>query len=252
MACHPSSEFFVNPALTLAEHLAPVTPLLIGTDPVADALAAHAARSLAGLSGTAGAWLSSAQAAGSPPVLARATGRSVGESGQVTNDIFWDPYEDESSTTQQISTVLVVGPTGQSPAVPLPGTGLLPEPIFGAGTAPSAVSPLVAALESALPRALRIGPEEVPSTAEGEPGVGIGPRDAFSWTMAMLSRIDHAAVYVGLLTRARAPIDSPDGLGRPGRSVAHLPSTGGRPAWGNGREPWDAGRRDEGESGSWS
>jgi hypothetical protein len=136
--------------------------------------------------------------------------------------------------------------------VPLPGTGLLPEPIFGAGTAPSAVSPLVAALESALPRALRIGPEEVPSTAEGEPGVGIGPRDAFSWTMAMLSRIDHAAVYVGLLTRARAPIDSPDGLGRPGRSVAHLPSTGGRPAWGNGREPWDAGRRDEGESGSWS
>ena len=99
MACHPSSEFFVNPALTLAEHLAAGTPLLIGTDPVADALAAHAARSLAGLSGTAGAWLSSAQAAGSPPVLARATGRSVGESGQVTNDIFWDPYEDESSTT---------------------------------------------------------------------------------------------------------------------------------------------------------
>ena len=254
MACHPSSEFFVNPALTLAEHLAAGTPLLIGTDPVADALAAHAARSLAGLSGTAGAWLSSAQAAGSPPVLARATGRSVGESGQVTNDIFWDPYEDESSTTQQISTVLVVGPTGQSPAVPLPGTGLLPEPIFGAGAAPSTVSPLVAALESALPRALRIGPEEVPSTAvtEGEPGAGIGPRDAFSWTMAMLSRIDHAAVYVGLLTRARAPIDSPDGLGRPGRSVAHLPATGGRPAWGDGREAWDDGRQEEGESGSWS
>src|SRR6476469_3647112 len=31
MACHPSSEFFVNPALTLAEHLAAGTPLLIGT-----------------------------------------------------------------------------------------------------------------------------------------------------------------------------------------------------------------------------
>ena len=72
MACHPSSEFFVNPALTLAEHLAAGTPLLIGTDPVADALAAHACRSLAGLAGCAGAWLSSGQAAGSPPVLARA------------------------------------------------------------------------------------------------------------------------------------------------------------------------------------
>ena len=71
-------------------------------------------------------------------VLRVAAPVQVGESGQVTNDIFWDPYEDESSTTQQISTVLVVGPTGQSPAVPLPGTGLLPEPIFGAGTAPSA------------------------------------------------------------------------------------------------------------------
>ena len=60
MACHPSSEFFVNPALTLAEHLAAGTPLLIGTDPVADALAAlrlpFAGRRSPGI---AGAWLGS-------------------------------------------------------------------------------------------------------------------------------------------------------------------------------------------------
>lgn len=259
MACHPSAEFFVNPALTLAEHLAVGTPLVIGTDPLADALAAHAARSLAGLAGTAGSWLSSTQAAGSPPVLARASGRSVGGSGEVTDDIFWDPYEEDAAATQQISTVLVVGPSGQSPAVPLPGTGLLPEPIFGAGS-PATVSPLVAALEAALPRALRIGQEELPTsvTAEGETSqgtVGIGQRDAFTWALAVLSRIDFASVYVGLLTRARAPIDSPDGLGHPGRSVAHRPSTGGPVTPRDGSQARGAGpqaRGEEGESGSWS
>src|SRR6476619_921790 len=122
MACHPSSEFFVNPALTLAEHLAAGTPLLIGTDPVADALGAHACRSLAAIAGIAGAWLGSGQAAGSPPVLARATGASAG--------VFFDPYDDASEPGQQISSVLVVGPSAPSAAGPLPGSGLAsPEPI---------------------------------------------------------------------------------------------------------------------------
>ena len=51
--------------------------------------------------------------------------------------------------------------------------------------------------------------------------------------VAMLSRIDFAAVYLGLLTRARPPIDSPDGLGRPRPAGAHLPGSAGRPlsAW---------------------
>ena len=121
--------------------------------------------------------------------------------------------------------MLVVGPTGQSPPVPLPGPDCCPEPIFGAGAAPSTVSPLVAALESALPRAMRIGPEEVPSTAvtEGEPGAGIGPRDAFSWTMAMLSRIDHAAVYVGLLDQGESADRQPRWSGASG-------TVGGAPA----------------------
>src|SRR6476619_2075029 len=44
-----SSEFFVNPPLTLAEHLAAGTPLLIGTDTVADALARYTCRSLAAI-----------------------------------------------------------------------------------------------------------------------------------------------------------------------------------------------------------
>ena len=244
MACHPSSEFFVNPALTLAEHLAAGTPLLIGTDTVADALARYTCRSLAAIAGIAGAWLGSGQAAGSPPVLARATRRTAG----VSSDIYWDPYDDAPEPGQQISSVLVVGPSAHSAPGPLAGSGLTPpEPNapFGAGPMPHARSPLAAALEAALPRAMSIGPEELPNT--GTPDLELPPgaadpvgRDAFAWTVAMISRIDFASVYLGLLTRARPPIDVPDGLGRPGRAAQHLPSPGGRSAW------------SEKESGSWS
>jgi hypothetical protein len=240
MACHPSSEFFVNPALTLAEHLAAGTPLLIGTDTVADALARYACRSLAATAGIAAAWLGSGQAAGSPSVLARATGASAG--------VFYDPYDDTPEPGQQISSVLVVGPSAHSAAGPLPGSGLAPpEPIgsLRAVPVPHPRSPLAAALEATLPRAMSIGPEELPNagTADLElpPGASdpVG-RDAFAWTVAMISRIDFAAVYLGLLTRARSPIDVPDGLGRAGRAAQHLPSPGARSAW------------SERESGSWS
>ena len=242
VACHPSSEFFVNPALTLAEHLAAGTPLLIGTDPVADALAAHGCRSLAAVAGYAGACLGSAQAAGSPPVLTRAT--AAGGSA----DIYHDPYDDHPDRGQQITTVLVVGPSANSAAGPLTGSGLVPPeavPAFGSGPTGGARSPLAAALATALPRAMCIGPEELPNnTARAAPeqaGVQrVLQRDAFTWTVAMLSRIDFAAVYLGLLTRARAPMDSPDGLGRPGRALPHVPAVGGPADW------------SERESGSWS
>ncbi|MET0865683.1 MAG: hypothetical protein ABWZ98_15240, partial [Nakamurella sp.] len=236
VACHPSSEFFVNPGLTLAEQLAVGTPLLIGTDAVADALAAHACRSLAGLAGTAGSWLSCGQAVGSPPVLARAAARD-GSGSAAGSDIFWDPYtDDDSAPGQQITPVLVVGPSTDSVVGRLTNSGLLPdvEPVFGAQH-PAPRSPLAAALEAALPRAMCIGPEELPS-ADRDPSAaelgrdsnGLRQRDAFTWTVAMLCRIDFAAVYVGLLTGARPPVDSPDGLGRPGRSAAHRPGEGDR------------------------
>lgn len=250
MACHPSSEFFVNPALTLAEHLADGTPLFVGTDPVADALAAHAARSLAGLAGYAGAWLGSGQAAGSPPVIARAAGR--GSSGAPA-DLFYDPYTEDAGSDrgQQISAVLVVGPAAHGLAGPLTGSGLVSGAgrsadavAFGAGV-PPVRSPLATALATALPRSMCIGPEELPDSGdrsrdEAEPADGLPRRDAFTWTVAMMGRIDFAAVYLGLLTGARAPMDSPDGLGRPGRAAGRLP---GAPT----AAPWT-----ERESGSWS
>jgi len=58
----------------------------------------------------------------------------------------------------------------------------------------------------------------------------------------MLSRIDFASVYLGVTAAARPPVDSPDGLGRPGQSAHYLPSTGGPSAW----------TESERELGSWS
>jgi len=261
VACHPSSEFFVNPGLTLAEQLAIGTPLLIGTDGVADALAAYATRSLAGLAGIAGSWLSCGQAVGSPPVLARAAARD-GSGSATSSDIFWDPYnDDEPAPGQQISPVLVVGPSIDSVVGRLTNSGLLPdvEPVFGAPH-PAPRSPLAAALEAALPRAMCIGPEELPSPDRdvganelGRDSTGLRQRDAFTWTVAMMCRIDFAAVYVGLLTAARLPVDSPDGLGRPGRAAAHRPGAGDRgPAAGVQPPSRSSIAEDDEESGSWS
>jgi hypothetical protein len=261
VACHPSSEFFVNPGLTLAEQLAIGTPLLIGTDAVADALAAHATRSLAGLAGIAGSWLSCGQAVGSPPVLARAAARD-GSGAAGSADIFWDPYnDDETAPGQQVNPVLVVGPSIDSVVGRLTNSGLLPdlEPAFGAPH-PTPRSPLAAALEAALPRAMCIGPEELPSSDRdaganpvGRQGGGIRQRDAFTWTVAMMCRIDFAAVYVGLLTAARLPTDSPDGLGRPGLAAVHRPGSGDRGPV-SGVEPFRPSlpADDEQEPGSWS
>jgi hypothetical protein len=253
VACHPSSEFFVNPALTLAEHLSDGTPLVIGTDPVADALAGYACRSLAALAGYAGAALLSYQAAGSPPVLASAA-RTNGPAGT-----FYDPFLAEATATsdagQIVSSVLVLGPSAQGmtsssggPPVGLPaGSGLLPleslptfgsEPVDPTRTPAAPQSPLAAALHAALPRAMSIGAEELPAPPGGIESVP--SRDAFGWTLAMMARIDFAAVYLGLRAGARPPMDNPDGLGRPGSAALHLPSTGGRAAW------------SERESGSWS
>lgn len=245
MACHPSSEFFVNPALTLAEHLADGTALIIGTDPVADALAAYAGRALIALAGQAGAALPSYLAAGSPPILASAA-RTDGPTGT-----FYDPFADgdEDSAGQRLSSVLVIGPSAAG--LP-PGAGLLPleslpsfgsEPVDPTRVPAAPQSPLAAALQAALPRAIVIGPEEAPTDDTAPPGEATGPapaRDAFGWTLSMMARIDFAAVYLGLRSGTRPPMDSPDGLGRPGSAALHLPSTGGRAAW------------SERESGSWS
>ena len=89
LACHPGAESFVNPAIGLAEHLAGGTPLLIGADPAADAVAGHAVAVLAEVAGVAATRIDSAAAADQPRVAApggrhpghlRGPGRRIGRS----------------------------------------------------------------------------------------------------------------------------------------------------------------------------
>ncbi len=238
LACHPSSDFFVNPALTLAEHVSGGTALLVGTDPIGEALSAHACRSLATLAGRAGGWLTAAQAAVSPSVFAQVAGAP--EAG-----VFYDPY-DEPETNQRMRVVIVTGPT--------PGR---------AGHA------LAAALRSTMPRAFHVmdeGAEEAvveadpnaPAPRRGRPDADdderppgpVSPITAeFTALLAQATRIDFASVYLGLLGGARAPLDAPSGLGRPDRVTAHLRSVGVRsePAWPAGEM-----ERSEGDPSSWS
>ena len=215
LACHPSSEFFVNPALPLAEHLTAGTPLLIGTDPLADALAGYARRSLGALAGIAASVLTAGEAAMSPAVLAR-TAPPDASAG-----VFYDPFDDEGDQPgQRISAVLLSGPSMKATAE---------------------TSRFSAALDAAVPRAFRIGRDELPDP--GEPA-SAAPEQAevegFASTVLLMSRLDFTAVYAGLVTAARPPADLPDGLGRPGRNAQHV-SPAVAPS------PWT-----ESEPGSWS
>lgn len=206
LACRPGIEAFVNPAVTLAEQLAGGTPLIIGTDPVGDALARHAVRVLADVGGYAAASLPAAQAASSPAVLARAA---------TTQDLFADPY-DEPTPGQEVRAVVVsgsaAGPQGRR---------------------------LVSALHRAMPRLAQVTPDDLvdrgtdsPSSYErglepgGDPtratpggprgGGDTGPAEA----LALITRLDFAAVYLGLTAGAIVPLDSPDGLGPRGAARA--------------------------------
>jgi hypothetical protein len=137
--------------------------------------------------------------------------------------VFYDPFEDEGDEPgQRISAVLLSGPSTKATAE---------------------TSRFSAALDAAVPRAFRIGRDELPEPGPGAPAP-TGPEQAevegFASTVLLMSRLDFTAVYAGLATRARPPADLPDGLGRPGRNAQHV-SAAVAPS------PWT-----ESEPGSWS
>ena len=212
LACHPSSDFFVNPALTLAEHLSGGGALFVGTDAIGDGLAAHACRSLASLAGRPGSWLSAAEAAASPPCW---TDRRA-------------PPTPTPSTTRTSSR--------RAPA--------RVRPVIVTGSVPGrAGHALAARLQSVLPRAFHVadeGAEETvaeavadaraadprlagpagaarpldPDDEDQRPG-HVSPITAeFTALLAQATRIDFASVYLGLVGGARPP------TGRPGRARA--------------------------------
>ena len=109
---HIAHEALVNPAKSLALRLAGRTPLLWGTDPVATAVAGHAAGALAAHAGVV-AHSAGFHEANALPVL---RGEAVHADGEA--DVFRDPFEDSPEATSRVRPVLlgVFSGSGRDPA----------------------------------------------------------------------------------------------------------------------------------------
>lgn len=159
---YPGHESFVNPAKSLALRMAEHTPLLWGTDPVATAVAGHAAGSLAAHAGVV------AHAAEIGEAMALSVLRREAAGGGAERDVFYDPYLE-----------LEVAGGGWPPPVRPLLLGVEPGP----GTAMA---------REALPGADLVGADEELEVSPGDP-------TAPACAAAVLAlRFDLAALYLGL------------------------------------------------------
>ncbi|MDQ3989058.1 MAG: hypothetical protein M3291_07655 [Actinomycetota bacterium] len=162
--CHPGHESFVNPAKSLTLRMAGLTPLLWGTDPVATAVARHAAASLAAHAGVV------AHAAGWHEAAALPVLRVAAARGSTEPDVFHDPY-------------LAGGPAGGPPAVrPM---------LLSVQTDPASAAARRTAFDT-LPGADPVTADEELMVAATDPAAG-------ACAVAVLAlRFDLAALYLGL------------------------------------------------------
>ncbi|MQA14068.1 MAG: hypothetical protein GEV09_07800 [Pseudonocardiaceae bacterium] len=121
---HPGHESFVNPAKSLALRIAEHTPLLWGTDPVATAVAGHAAGSLAAHAGVV------ANVAGIGEAMALSVLRRQAAAGDAEPDVFHDPYLDAGVTgwpapVRALLLGVVPGPGAAMAAEELPGADVV-------------------------------------------------------------------------------------------------------------------------------
>lgn len=162
----PAHEPFMNPAKSLALRLAERTPLLWGADPLATAVAGHAAGALAAHAGVVAHSADVAQGV-------TATGLLRALAGGGGRDVFHDPFEDPAPQTPAPRLVLLA--TGDD------------DP-----------------LQSVLRRTGRPLPD--PDVAHPVDEVLRGSAHSGLLRAALLaSRCDVAAVYLGLATRAIEP-----------------------------------------------
>jgi hypothetical protein len=162
----PGHEPFMNPAKSLALRLAEHTPLLWGTDPAATAVAGHGATALATHAGVVAHAADIAQAA-------TATGlRRAVDLADQGDDIFRDPFDDPGPDAPPVRVVLLATAEDDPGQVAARRTG------------------------RGWPADLHHPVDEVPR----------GTRDAGLLRAAVLaSRLDAAAVYLGLATRTIEP-----------------------------------------------
>ncbi|MEJ7651215.1 MAG: hypothetical protein WKF57_19555 [Nakamurella sp.] len=211
LSCHPSVESFINPAISLAEHLSQGHPLLVGGDPVGDALTGVAARLLFELSAEPAAILLHRSAELSPAVLRAAA---------APRDIF----ADDDPAGDAVLTVLL--------GTPLPDGGRHP-------VADSLPGALVVAPETPTARpGDRPSDGRLPGERDDDPVGRSGPGpDSRRPPLAVVVRWTFAAIYLGL-TRPQqpVPIDHPDGLGRSGTALGAVRSDELRADRGRGRD----------------
>lgn len=130
LACHPSAEEFVNPAVALAEYLIGSTALFIGADPIGDALTALAATSMTQLAGRPAGVLGSHPALASAAVLRRAAAAK--------EDVFADPFDDAQPAAAAV--FITVEPDGQVARALTAALPSAPVVIAGSAQPPNSVA----------------------------------------------------------------------------------------------------------------
>ncbi|MGH3911714.1 MAG: SIS domain-containing protein [Pseudonocardiaceae bacterium] len=188
---HVAHESFVNPAKSLALRLAERIPLLWGTDPVATAVAGHAAGALAAHAGVVAHAAGFHEAATLPALWQEAAARAGGQ-----NDVFHDPYEESPYGS------------GATPVRPVL-LGALCDSDGEVGNGAGRESDRAAATE-AMPGADVVTADEELMVRQGEPG-------ASACSAAVLAlRFDLAALYLGL---GRGVLGGPGWVGSTGSAT---------------------------------
>ncbi|MGH4015892.1 MAG: SIS domain-containing protein [Pseudonocardiaceae bacterium] len=183
---HVGHESFVNPAKSLAWRLADRIPLLWGTDPVATAVAGHAAGALAAHAGVV-AHAAGFHEAAALPALRQEAARAGG-----VGDVFHDPYEG-------------VPDAGTPPVRPV-----LLGALSGAALPDSDGEPERTAAREAIPGADVVTADEELMVRHADPG-------APACSAAVLAlRFDLAALYLGL---GRGLLGGPGRAGPAGSAI---------------------------------
>ncbi len=205
LACSPLTDSFVNPAISLADHLLNAVAVVAGLDPAGRALGAHAAAVLSEVGAVPATGVGALQLTQSAGLM-----RLMG----TPRDVFADPFEDSVEPVLLRPLVLRVDrPTDERFA--------------------QLASAWLRSLTAALPTAVVIDGQEL-SLVTGT-AAGVVPSDtaassageltgwARQWATAalMMTRLDFAAVYCGLPAGQVAPADAPAGLG-PHAGSRHL------------------------------
>ena len=170
--------------------------MLVGADPVADAVTRHAETVLAEVAGVPAGRITSAAAMANPVALRRAA---------ATRDLFADP--DDSPRMQPV---------------------LVSAPDLASGEFDA---PVGRALRQALPGAFAVSTDDLGSDAQrsmiepGTPTPAAAAPDPLACVLGLVSRFDFAATYLALSLGSLPLYDGPDGLARRGSA-----RTGVRPA----------------------